>query len=482
MASSMPTILSTTTTIIFVFLLLLQSAVSKQHFLSDPDPDPDPDPTNTISDCTNRWIHIRRLPSQFNHDLLSNCSQYPLFFDFCPYLPNHGLGLKTHSRSHSWFRTDTFMLELIFHRRMLEYPCLTPDPDLANAVYLPYYAGIDALRYLYGPDVNASTEHGLELFRFVRDDNPHIWARHEGHDHFLVMARSAWDFSQSLDNDPPTWGTSFLQLPEFYNVTALTLEVSAWPWQEQAIPYTTSFHPPSLAFLESWIRRARRSRRSILMLFAGGGGVSATPNIRRSIRNECENDNSTQSLGGYEKMCEVVDCSNGACEHDPIRYMRPMLEATFCLQPPGDTPTRRSTFDSILAGCIPVFFEDSSAKLQYKWHLPEEEYGEFSVYIPKEEVVFRGLRILDVLVGIPRTRVKRMREKVLELMPRVVYRRHESSLGLRTKKDAFDIAIEGTLQRIKSRLKEVAICSSRKCRGLDYLFLNLVINLLPIFW
>jgi hypothetical protein len=272
------------------------------------------------------------------------------------------------------------------------------------------------------------------------------------------MARPAWDFSQPLINDPPIWGTSFLELPEFYNLTVLTFEARAWPWQEQAVPYPTSFHPPNLSFLESWIHRVARSRRSTLMLFAGGGGVSATPNIRRSIRDECENDTKNGTNGGYVKLCDVVDCSNGICEHDPIRYMRPMMEASFCLQPPGDTPTRRSTFDSILAGCIPVFFEDLSAKTQYTWHLPEEEYGEFSVFIPKEEVVFKGLKILDVLMGIPRDRVMKMRERVLELMPRVIYRRHGSSVDFRSnKKDAFDIAIEGTLQRIKSRLQEVAV-------------------------
>jgi len=70
--------------------------------------------------------------------------------------------------------------------------------------------------------------------------------------------------------------------------------------------------------------------------------------------------------------------------------------------------------------------------------------------------VFNGQRILDALISIPRTRVRRMREKVLELMPRVMYRRHGSSFNFRTTKDAFDIAIESTLQRIKSRLEAVA--------------------------
>lgn len=156
-------------------------------------------------------------------------------------------------------------------------------------------------------------------------------------------------------------------------------------------------------------------------------------------------------------MCYIVDCSNGICEHDPIRYMKPMLQASFCLQPPGDTPTRRSTFDGILAGCIPVFFEDLTAKSQYGWHLPREEFGEFSVFIPKEDVVFGGQRILDVLMGIPRAEVRRMREKVMELMPKILYRKHGSSLGLRTRKDAFDIAVDGTIGRIKSRLEKVSL-------------------------
>ncbi|CAK9171137.1 unnamed protein product [Ilex paraguariensis] len=435
----------TTTIFFFCFLLVTTSTTTTKA-----------QETDLESECTNKWIHIRDLPPQFNLDLLSNCSEYPIFDDFCPYISNHGLGQKTHNKSHSWYRTDPFMLELIFHRRMLEYPCLTSDPNSASAIYIPYYAGIDSLRYLYGPEVNSSFEHGLDLFQYLyQTDSPAIWRKNSGHDHFLVMARPAWDFSQPLSNDPPIWGTSFLELPEFYNVTALTLEARAYPWQEQAIPYPASFHPPNMALFESWVSRVRRSRRTTLMLFSGGGGFSANPNVRRSIRLECENSTSRDVYdSGYSQLCEFVDCSDGICEHDPIRFMRPMLEASFCLQPPGDTPTRHSTFDGILAGCIPVFFEELSAKRQYGWHLPEEKFEEFSVFIPKEDVVFQGLSIVDVLMSIPRSEVRRMRENVLERIPRVMYRKHGSSPGLRTKKDAFDIAIEGVLQRINSRLQE----------------------------
>ncbi|GMN32676.1 hypothetical protein TIFTF001_003785 [Ficus carica] len=448
---------------VFILLVLIQSRSILCQKISDKD------------ECSNRRIHIRRLPPRFNLDLLANCSEYPLSGDFCPFLTNHGLGQKTHNRSHSWYRTDPLMLELLFHRRMLEYPCLTPDPSSADAIFLPYYAGIDALRYLYGPDVNSSADHGLDLFDFLQRDNRDAWARRAGHDHFLVMARPAWDFSQSPAADPPVWGTSFLEIPEFFNVTALTLESRAWPWQEQAVPYPTSFHPPNLALFDAWVNRVRRTRRSTLMLFVGGGGTvspssAGTPNIRRSIRAECDNLTASSATAGggggygygsygasYTEVCRVVDCSNGVCEHDPIRFMRAMLESSFCLQPPGDTPTRRSTFDGILAGCIPVFFEEQSARSQYGWHLPEAEFEELSVTIPKEEVVMKGLRIVEVLRGIPRARVRKMREKVVEMIGRVMYRRHGSSMGLRGKKDAFDVAVESALNRISQRLRQLPL-------------------------
>ncbi|XP_076947440.1 putative xyloglucan galactosyltransferase GT19 [Bidens hawaiensis] len=437
-----------TTTLLLLITLLTTATTLTSQQQSDLD-----------SDCTNRWIHIRHLPSKFNLDILTNCSSdhHPFSTSFCPYLTNHGLGSKTHNHSHSWFRTDTSLLELFFHRRMLEYPCLTSDPTTADAIYLPYYTSLDSLRYLYGPYYNSSSQHGRHLYKYLQSHSPEIWNKFNGHDHFLVLAGTAWDYSQPLGTDPPGWGTSFLELPEFYNVTVLTLESRAYPWQEQSIPYLTSFHPPNLALFNSWIARVTRSRRTTLMLFSGGGGISSTPNIRRSIRLECDaNDEVMNSTGTeYVRLCEFVDCSNGVCEHDPIKIMKPMLHSSFCLQPPGDTPTRRSTFDSILAGCIPVFFEDLSAKKQYGWHLPEDEYDEFSVTIWKEDVVFRGVSVMEVLNAIPMSEVRRKREKLIEMIPRIVYRKHGSSLGLRTKKDAFDIAVEGALQRIKARLEGV---------------------------
>ena len=58
-----------------------------------------------------------------------------------------------------------------------------------------------------------------------------------------------------------------------------------------------------------------------------------------------------------------------------------MSQSQFCLQAPGDSLTRKSTFDSVLAGCIPVFFSPHTVYTQYEWFFPAGDVSEYSVYI-----------------------------------------------------------------------------------------------------
>ncbi|VAH96023.1 unnamed protein product [Triticum turgidum subsp. durum] len=432
-------LLTTRASLVLLLLILSSTAV-----LAVPEPGP----------CAGRRIHVRRLPPRFNTDLLRHCdgafplADHPGATPACASLANHGLGPRTHNRSRSWYRTDARLLEPFFHRRLLDRACLADDPARADAVFLPYYASLDALPFLLEPAMlNFSGAHGVALAQFLATDRPRVLARRRGHDHFLVLAGPAWDYAQPADTDPRLWGTtSLLRRPEFDNFTFLTLESRAWPWQEHAVPHPTSFHPSSLPRLRAWIARARRSRRTALMLYAGTVSRPSRPNIRSFILAECANRTDT---------CTVVDCHGGSCALDPVRSMRPMLKAKFCLEPPGDTSTRRSTFDAVVAGCVPVFFEDASARTQYGWHLPPGRYEEFSVTIPKDAVMLGGVQIMETLAAVPEEEVARMRERLLELAPRVVYRRHGSAAERmrEASMDAVDIAVEGALRRIRRRVR-----------------------------
>ncbi|KQK24126.1 probable xyloglucan galactosyltransferase GT19 [Brachypodium distachyon] len=427
--------------ILFFFFFFFSSPVVVLTAAALPDP------------CAGRRVHIRRLPPRFNTDLLGHCStafplaDHPSSTPSCASLANHGLGPRTHNRTRSWHRTDGRLLEPFFHRRVLDLPCLAADPAAADAVFLPYYASLDALPFVLEPAMlNFSAIHGVPLAQFLERDRPDVLKRNHGHDHFLVLAGPAWDYAQPPESEPRLWGTtSILRRPEFVNFTFLTLESRAWPWQEHAIPHPTAFHPPTFPRLQAWIARARRSRRTSLMLYAGGVSRPSKPNIRGSILAECANRT--------DNVCSLIDCSGGACALDPAHYMIPMLRSRFCLQPPGDTPTRRSTFDAVLAGCVPVFFEHASARTQYGWHLPPERYDEFSVTIPKDSVVLGGVVIAETLAAVPEVEVARMRARLLEMAPRVVYRRHGTSTAGEMGMDAIDIAVDGVLRRIRKRFK-----------------------------
>ncbi|XP_078155746.1 exostosin family protein [Carex rostrata] len=415
--------------------------------------------TSLADSCAGRRIHILPLPPRFNSDLLLLCNASFLALSdsqpFCEFVDNHFLGPRILDRFPCWFRTEPRFLEPFFYHRLLStYPCLSASAADADAIFLPYYASLDALPFLYSPPLfNSSSLHGLALYQYLHSNHPQVLSRHHGHDIFLILAGVAWDYNQNPEANPVSWGTSFLRRPEFVNFTMLTLDSRPWPWQEHAIPHMTSFHPSSLPRLNDWLFRAARSIRTTLMLFAGGranvkaaASPTSRPNIRSTIISQCAN---------RTDLCTLVDCSAGVCTNDPLLSIVPMLKSKFCLQPPSDTPTRRSAFSSIIAGCIPVFFEVSSAKKPYGWHLPKSRYDEFSVFIPKEEVVFGGVHIADVLEAIPEEKVRRMRERVLEMAPRVMYMEHGGGDDFKGVKDAFDLAIDGVLRRLQRRVEAI---------------------------
>ncbi|KAM2896713.1 hypothetical protein COP2_006439 [Malus domestica] len=152
----------------------------------------------------------------------------------------------------------------------------------------------------------------------------------------------------------------------------LAIESSPWNSNDFAIPYPTYFHPSKDIEVFQWKNRMRRQKRHILFSFAGG----PRPNLQNSIRNEI-----IDQCRAASRKCKLLECTSGPDKcHKPVFVMKMFQGSVFCLQPPGGSLTRRSIFDSILAGCIPVFFHPGSAYVQYLWHLPKY-YAKYSVLI-----------------------------------------------------------------------------------------------------
>lgn len=406
----------------------------------------------TLEACNGRRVHMYDMPPKFNTELLTLCEGGLVhWIHFCKHYKSFGFGETVNSTAlfpHDWYRTDAYMLEVIFFDRMRSYPCLTESPSDADIFFVPYFSGLDALPYLYN-DTKKSQKQGYGVISWLRQNAASSWHRYGGRDHFMISGRTGWDFGSPGAGFPGNWGTHLFDMDELQNVTFMVLERRPWRSQELAIPYPVGFHPSSSANLNLWIEKVRGSTRSALFSFSGALRPQMAKNIRTILSNQCVN---------ASVECSRLDCAKISCSHNPEPIYESLLQADFCLQPRGDTSTRRSTMDSIVAGCIPVLFHEDSAATQYLWHFPDD-YSSFSVFIPEECIMNGTCIVRDILGKIPTSQVQRMREKLISMIPSVIYK--HPAAGDILQSDAFDLTIEGMIRKV-AVLKESVSESSGK--------------------
>ncbi|XP_040385568.1 xyloglucan galactosyltransferase KATAMARI1 homolog [Oryza brachyantha] len=421
------------------------------HASPPPPPARQEHPARRADRCAGRYVYVHELPSRFNSDLLRDCRSLSEWTDMCRHVANAGIGPRLTRTggvlpATGWYDTNQFTLEVIFHARMKRYGCLTADVSRAAAVYVPYYAGLDVGRYLWGFSNGVRDALAEDLAEWLRSTP--AWAAHGGRDHFLVGGRIAWDFRREDGGEGSQWGSRLLLLPEATNMTALVIEASPWhAATDVGVPYPTYFHPWRAADVSAWQRDVRRARRPWLFAFAGGGRRRGDDHhhggggvVRDRIIRQC----------ARSRRCGLLRCgAHGRRDdcYDPGNVMRLFKSAAFCLQPRGDSYTRRSVFDAILAGCVPVFFHPGSAYTQYRWHLPRDHTA-YSVFVPEDGVRNGTVRLEDVLRRISAAKVAAMREQVIRMIPTVVYRDPRGpSSGV--PRDAVDVAVDGMIERIR---------------------------------
>lgn len=372
------------------------------------------------------YVYVYDLPPEFNVRLLHNCRHLSVYTDMCPHVANRGLGRQL-STGNAWFATHQFIAEMIFHARMENHPCRTRDPNRANLFYVPFYGGLHASSKFREPNITERDALAVRLVDYLQTQP--TWRKHNGRDHFLALGRTAWDFMRNA-NGPDFGANCLLNLNAVQNMSVLTVERNPWAGSNQfGIPYASYFHPSTSAEMETWQNKIRQLKRPHLFSFIGAPrkGLEKAA-VRDDIIRQCD----------MSSRCNLVNCRGERAKecYDPGQVVRIMSESEFCLQAPGDSFTRRSTFDSILAGCIPVFFSRHTAYTQYLWYLPAEP-TDYSVYI--DEKGDGRKRIEEELLKIPKDKVKRMREEVVSLIPKVTYK-HPNATEFQFK-DAVDVAL-----------------------------------------
>lgn len=400
---------------------------------------------NKSDPCGGRYIYVHDLPPRFNEDMLKKCRSLSLWTNMCKFTTNAGLGPPLENvegvfSDSGWYATNQFAVDVVFSNRMKQYECLTNDSSLAAAIFVPFYAGFDIARFLWGHNVSMRDAASLALVDWL-EKRPE-WSIMGGKDHFLVAGRITWDFRRLSDVNSD-WGNKLLFLPAAKNMSTLVVESSPWNANDFAIPYPTYFHPAKDADVFTWQDRMRKLERTWLFSFAGAPRPGNPKSIRGQIIDQCKNS----------QVCKLLECDFGESKcHSPSSIMKMFQSSLFCLQPQGDSYTRRSAFDSILAGCIPVFFHPGSAYTQYTWHLPKN-YSQYSVLIPEDSIRKGNVGIEERLSQFSPDQVKQMREEVISLIPRLIYADPRSKLE--TLKDAFDVAVQAVIDKVTRLRRDI---------------------------
>ncbi|PWA51397.1 exostosin family protein [Artemisia annua] len=400
---------------------------------------------NKTDPCGGRYVYIHNLPSRFNEDMVKECGSINKWVNMCKdmYTMNNGFGPLLNDTEgvlsdNGWYATNHYTLEIIFHSRLKNYECLTDDSSLASAIFVPFYAGFDAARYLWGYNISVRDATSIEIVDWLQKRDE--WKYMNGKDHFLVAGRPSWDFRRLTDEES-AWGNNFMLLPAVKNMSMLTTESNPHSANDFAIPFATYFHPSYDYEVLDWQDRMMKMERKWLFCFVGAPRPNDPTSIRSLIIDQCKSS-------GVGKL---LDCGVGDKKcHTPSSVMKMFQSSVFCLQPQGDCATRRSSFDSILAGCIPVFFHPSSFYVQYTWHIPKN-YTTYSVFIPEDDIR-KNISIEQRLSQIDPDTIRMMREEVINMIPRLIYADPHSKLETQ---DAFDIALKAIIHKVAKLRQEM---------------------------
>ncbi|CAA0312197.1 unnamed protein product [Arabidopsis thaliana] len=382
--------------------------------------------------CEGKGVYVYDLPSKFNKDLLRECSDMVPWADFCNYFKNDAFGELMESMGKGWFRTHQYSLEPIFHSRILKHPCRVHNETQAKLFYVPFYGGMDVLRWHF-KNVSSDVKDVLPIEIVKWLGSKKSWRKNSGKDHAFVLGKISWDFRRV---DKYSWGSSLLEMQEMKNPTKLLIERNPWEVNDIAIPHPTYFHPKTDTDIAIWQNKILGKPRRSLISFAGAARPGNPESIRSILIDQCRLS---------PNQCRFLNCTDGGCDKSEsvIELFR---DSEFCLQPPGDSPTRKSIFDSLILGCIPVIFDPYSAYYQYTWHLPED-HRRYSVYINKEDVKLKRVNVIEKLMSKTLREREDMRSYIVhELLPGLVY--GDSNAKFERFRDAFDITMDSLFKKI----------------------------------
>ncbi|XP_033626260.1 probable xyloglucan galactosyltransferase GT15 [Asterias rubens] len=376
-------------------------------------------------------IFVYDLPSRFNTNLTSCVHTHS---DGCYKLDNFGMGPELRRHDHLSYRdTHRLSTEVIIHEKMLKSRHRTLDAEKADAFYVPFYAAL-ACNCRKNIDGNLP---GLydELWRYLASVTPYFGrSGPPRRPHFMTLGKIEREFWASscplLRNSDRTSGITFLTVEQevneelrkyFKRMDAKMIVVPYPSYGHFDSSYTNSLGVEKPASFPSDVKQTTRDVR-MFMAVGSRKGHDVRVILKRYMTGTSQRY-ATFTASSSKQRRNAVWYSTPECRKDmQLPIIDWMRHAVFCLQPPGESLTRKSFYDSVMAGCIPVTFKPKkrSASVVYPFQ-DSLDYSRFSMNIPLDEVLSGAVRVPDRLRIIPDSRITYMQRQLAEAAPKLQY-------------------------------------------------------------
>lgn len=323
--------------------------------------------------------------------------------------------------------THQYSLFSTFLARLRESKLRTLDPSKASLFFVPYDIGMDSTtRSSDGALAQTRCPRVGDAYQLLQ--NSTYFQRNLGADHFMLntinqmmlfyLTDECREFFKLCQNCVKLGIDSYEKI--------LYKELSTYPEMSQrwmSIPFPSNYHynphmeDSSLDFGEErWYHIA----------YIGSDMVTARKQkeLRIVLRQECHRradplffmpDDSKEGEKGQQDLergrgslarsdCLVTNMDTHDSMTSSMFYevpvagetgresTHPYALATLCLMPGGDFPTRKGVLDALLAGCIPVAFQESTATSQWPWHWGSVETARSCMHLASREAFVENPR------------------------------------------------------------------------------------------
>ena len=274
-------------------------------------------------------------------------------------------------------------LDVTIHHRLLRSAYRTMDPEQADVFYIPYYA-----QMLCRCSRNRNGCFGSRILKDLYSNITELPYFAAGKPHFITLGMPEMFYGMAY---VPKWLANVLHIVlEVAHKTRIT-NPKRWYYNTLVAPYQ-SFGHFTHADVTSYMNSIMNKPRPI-HVFLAGASHGTDKGDSQALRNTVIRQMPMQMHHSYStffKLCK--NCSDDVIMFTAYRtcvYIQAeriigwMQNSVFCLQPPGDTATRKSFYDSIISGCIPVLFELPYIPTRVTYPFDTKiDYSKFTVMIP----------------------------------------------------------------------------------------------------